>query len=203
MPPDPHAADGNRDRRYGKFIFYPWSKKMQPWPMHSYQQSASLNPEASGEARKLPPLTLTIENNQFLQKLTFADFAVTPFDDDAQQYPMAVNVHIIKMKARPGVPGTSSPNTLHKDGEPFTFVHLLKRKNISGGETVVADNDMRTLFTTTLEETLDTVVVRDDAVFHQVKEVFVLPGIPEGYRTALLIDFTPLKPAVNQYAVAA
>ena len=101
------------------------------------------------------------------------------------------------------VDGTSSPNCLHKDGEPYTYVHLLKRDGIVGGESLVADNSKQPLFEVTLHDLLDTLVVRDETVFHHVKPIRVLPDSEEGYRLVLLIDFTPLKPTISQYQQAA
>jgi hypothetical protein len=105
-----------------------------------------------------------------------------------------VGVHAIRCVARPGLPGISSPNRLHKDGEPFTFVHLIGRHGITGGKNLVTDNAKQLLVSLTLTERLDTVAVSDKDGYHQVKPIEVAPGHSEGYRDVLLIDFTPMAP---------
>ena len=103
-------------------------------------------------------------------------------------------VHVVQMYARPHLPGISTPDCLHKDGEPYTFVHLIERRDVVGGESVVVDNAKAPLFEGVLTEQLDSLDIRDAAVYHQVRRISVPPGVEHGYRTALLIDFTPLSP---------
>ncbi len=59
---------------------------------------------------------------------------------------------------------------------------------------MVTDNDKRPLVRLTLTESLDTVIVSDKDVYHQVEPIEVAPGESEGYRDVLLIDFTPMHP---------
>ena len=135
-----------------------------------------------------------MEANSFLREMILFDFFNTPFDKAIWSTPVDVGVHEIRYVARPGLPGISSPNRLHKDGEPFTFVHLIERYGITGGDSLVTDNDKRPLVRLTLTDRLDTVTVSDKDVYHQVKPIEVAPGESEGYRDVLLIDFTPMHP---------
>ena len=54
----------------------------------------------------------------------------------------------------------------------------------------------RSVFETPLLEPLDSLVVRDEAVLHQVKEVRVESGRESGFRDVILIDDTPLRPDI-------
>ena len=76
----------------------------------------------------------------------------------------------------------------------FTFIHLIERHGITGGESLVADNDKRPLVRMTLDDRLDTVTLSDKDVYHHVEPIEVAPGESEGYRDVLLIDFTPMHP---------
>jgi hypothetical protein len=197
LPADSYCEERTRFRRLSRFTFLPWQGRLVLSPPVPYQQSNTLNPDANGAARKFASLTPQMAHNKFLHQLIRADFSVLPFDAADIVYPFDCGVHIVRMEARPDADGSSSPDCLHKDGEPFTFVHLLQREDVIGGESVIADNDKNILFEATLCEPLDSIVVRDEAVYHQVRRVKVLEGKARGIRTALLIDFTPMKPTIQ------
>ena len=164
----------------------------------TYEQASSFNPQDGNTTRHFPELTPGLRNNRLLKRLILFDLDQLPLSDAQRSSPVDVGVHLIRMVATPGRPGTSSPNCLHKDGEPWTFVHLIDRDGIEGGESIVADNSRSIVFETVLDQLLDTLVVDDKCVYHMVREVYALPTRERGFRTALLIDFTPLKPDLTQ-----
>lgn len=197
---DPYAENKNRRRRHGRFLLLPWSNTIIYRPVGTYHQDKSYNPEDGGHARQLPGLTQRIVENIFLRELIKFDFWNLPISDDLLTQAFDVGIHLISMVAKPGCPGTSSPDHLHKDGEPFTYIHLIGRQNIVGGESVVSDNQKRVLVETILSGFLDTLVVADEAVYHWAKRIHVENGHDYGVRDVLLVDFTPLKadiPAVS------
>jgi hypothetical protein len=196
LPTDSYCEKKNRFRRHSRFTYLPWADRLLLSPPIAYQQTTTLNPNANGVARRFASLTPQIAKNRFLHQLIRADFAVLPFDPADLLYPIDCGVHVIRMEARQDVDGTSSPDCLHKDGEPFTYVHLLQREDVFGGESVIADNNKNILFEDTLSDPLDSIVVCDESVYHQVRRVKVSQGKQMGFRTALLIDFTPMKPAL-------
>lgn len=203
LPVDPYVKAGERHRRYGRFVYLPWSNSLSPRSVAVYQQDGSVNVEAGGVARQFPPLTDEMLANKLLNNLIRLDFALLPLTPDENSLPWDVGVHIIQMRARPGYPGISSPDCLHKDGEPFTYIHLLERKDVTGGVNVIADNLKVPIFQVTLTDAMDSLVVKDDTVYHHVQRVEVAPGLDQGYRTVLLIDFTPMKAQPNRYPPAA
>ncbi len=194
LPPDQYCESRNRYRRHSRYVLLPWLNLLEPRPISQYIQGRELNPTDGGVIRTFERLSKTMEANAFLREMILFDFFNTTFDKEDQSTPVDVGVHAIRNVARPGLPGVSSPNMLHKDGEPFTFIHLIERRGITGGESLVTDNDKRPLVRTTLTDCLDTVIVSDKDVYHQVKPVEVAPGESEGYRDVLLIDFTPMRP---------
>lgn len=199
LPADKYCPDRTRDRRHSRLILLPWENRIMLWPKSSYFQDAAVNQADGGITRRFDPLTPSMLRNKFLQQLILADFRQTSFDETDMQQPFDVGVHIIKMRPRAGKAAIASPNRLHKDTEPYTFVHLLERQNVAGGESVVADNDKNPLFITTLSAPLETIVVRDEAVFHHVMPIMLANTAAPGHRTTLLIDFTPMRSAVNVY----
>lgn len=196
LPKDPYCADGNRYRRHSRFILLPWLGLLEPRPISHYFQDRDLNSMDGGMPRNFEGLDDAMATNDFFRELIHFDFHHTSFSDEARSMPMDVGIHVIRYVARPGVIGVSSPAGLHKDGEPFTYIHLIGRNGVTGGESLVADNDKRSLAKTSLAKRLDTVVVSDKDVYHAVTPVELAPGETEGVRDVLLIDFTPLRPEI-------
>ncbi len=195
LPLDQYCEAGNRYRRHSRYVLLPWIQLLEPRPISHYIQDRELNPEDGGVVRAFERLSETLEANAFLREMILFDFSNTTFGEELRSMPMDVGVHAIRYVASRDVPGVSSPNRLHKDGEPFTFVHLIDRCGVTGGESLVTDNDKHLLEMLTLIDRLDTVAVSDEDVYHQVKPIEVTPGESEGHRDVLLIDFTPLLPA--------
>ena len=196
LPQDPYCENGNRYRRHSRFVLLPWLGLLEPRPISQYYQDRELNSMDGGMARTFERLSDAMEANEFFRELILFDFRHTSFPEAVRSMPMDVGIHAIRYVARQGLPGISSPAGLHKDGEPYTFIHLIGRHGVTGGESLVADNDKRSLAKTSLTDCLDTVVVSDKDVYHAVTPVEVAPGETEGYRDVLLIDFTPLHPAI-------
>lgn len=138
--------------------------------------------------RKFENLEPDTARNSFLLALIDFDFISSPFSAEDLSFPFDVGVHLIRVKASPDLPGISSPDCLHKDGEPFTFIHLIKRFHVEGGRNIIADNDQKFL------ATVETIAVSDRDVYHQVEKIETPHGAARGFRDVLLIDFTPMKP---------
>ncbi len=180
-------------------LLFPWKQQLLRWPKNTYCQEAAVNRDAAGAAREFEPLTETMLENEFLQQLILTNFSQTPFAAADLQQPFDVGLHVIKTVPRPDQAAVASPNCLHKDTEPFTFIHLLARENIVGGENIITDNAKEPLFIATLGKLMDTIVVKDDSVYHHVMPINLADPQAPGFRTVLLIDFTPMRSAVNQY----
>ncbi len=207
MPVDPKAKNGERRRRYGRLVYLPWADSLSLRPTVTYQQSPIVNKDHGGAPREFAPLTPAMQENVWLTDLIRLDFEQLPLADEHLAHPWDVGVHLIQMFARPGFPGVSSPDRPHKDTEPYTFVHLLERRAVTGGESAVFANAEvggklvpgNHLNEFTLSGAMDSLVVKDDDVFHQVKQVLVDEGSDQGHRTVVLVDFTPMVPKRNEY----
>ena len=70
------------------------------------------------------------------------------------------------------------------------------RQGIEPGDAVSACQGQAIRSAFTLENALDSYIVRDDRVAHHVAGVELAPGEATGSRTILLIDFTPMQPYV-------
>jgi hypothetical protein len=199
LPADKYSEEGTRKRRHTRLILLPWQQQLLCWPKNSYFQEATVNHDAAGIAREFEPLTNSMLENEFLREMILTDFHQLPFAAADLQQPFDVGIHVIKTVPRQNQPAVASPNRLHKDTEPFTFIHLLERENIVGGENIITDNSKEPMFIATLANLMDTIVVKDDAVYHHVMPINLADPQAAGFRTVLLIDFTPMRSAINQY----
>jgi hypothetical protein len=218
IPIDQHNTRGRRNRRLGKFVRIPSSRYLESMPpsrdptsneyMEGYFQRADLNPDQGGKQRQFAALLPAQYLNLFLRNAIETCAAVIPRNNPVQ--PEYINVHIVQVVATPDHPGISSPSVLHRDGEFFTFAFLLERRNIIGGENVIGTlkaankhpsevpaSEIMTRFT--LQAPWEGYVVDDHRVSHFVDAVVLDDAtVLRGWRTILLIDFTPAVPDIGQ-----
>ena len=215
VPADLHTNKPGRNRRYGNFVLHPWSGTLESIPpiwdtdrkdfVARYLQSALINPEHNGKPRGFAPLTEAQRTNLFLRWTINKTFETLPWSAHG---PVIVGVHIIQLVARPGVSGISSPDALHRDGEPFTWAFLIDRMHVTGGENIIAAPEVANLHPSavpvekiwsrfTLENQFEGWVVDDKKVSHYVSPVEVDGNAGYGVRTILLIDYSPAIPGVE------
>ncbi|ANN15924.1 hypothetical protein SD37_09895 [Amycolatopsis orientalis] len=216
LPVDPYSKNEGRYRRYGRGVLLPWNNRFYWMPdavadmpdgssvsFNDYQQGRH-NPEFAGVVRHMPGLTEAIKRNSLLTELIRFDFARTTWEEAELCRPFQVGVHLLKLSVDdPGGRAVASPDMLHQDGEPYTFAHLIYRRDAEGGENVIATpasagsspDDVATenvLDRFVLRRPLDSYGVKDDLVSHYVAPITVAAGAESAERAVLLIDFTPM-----------
>lgn len=213
LPKDEFGIGANRRRRYGTFVLLPWSGTLEPVPprwdasraefVSPYAQAADLNPEQKGDVRTFAPLTAEQASNRFLHWLVRRAFGLVAFAFEGR--PVWVGCHLIRLVAVPAVPGKSSPDLIHRDGEPYTMAVLIDRRGVVGGENIITTVDAEGMHPSQIDAkavlarfTLETPwqgwMVSDERVAHYVSPVEVRADAVMGDRTILLLDFTPMKP---------
>ena len=201
LPLDTYDRAANRYRQFTRYVFLPFAGLLVPRPYKaiSYKQDVAFNQEAMGVARRFEPVPDSICDSDFLRALIMHDYAVSPLDDEMRAGPIEVGVHFIRLKATADRPGVGVPNCLHKDGEPVTWIHLMNRKGVDGGENIITDNSKKqVLCETTLNAPLDSIGIVDEMVWHMVKPVRVAEPAAVGVRDVILVDFTPLMAAPSK-----
>ena len=199
-------SDGeNRKRAYGRYHLLP-TEKGEKLKLHygssDYWQSASLNSEAGGNERPFAGLPSCVLENRTMIELLRLDYQLLPLDKLWKNFGknvIEVGIHLIRMHASKDSPGVATPNYPHRDGEFFTFVHLLNRAGVVGGDSLIFSSIESNkelirgplLFTTTMKDPLDTLCVWDRNVFHDVTPVQLDGASSSGVRDVILIDFTP------------
>jgi hypothetical protein len=195
LPLDTYDESANRYRQLSRYVLLPFAGLLVPRPNKAliYQQNIGFNAEARGIERQFAALPEAISKADFLRELIMHDFANSPLDQEMLSGPIEVGVHFIRLWATPERPGVAVPNRLHKDGEPVTWVHLMNRRDVVGGESVITDNSQaKVLCEATLNAPLDSIGIVDDMVWHMVKPVRVAESATVGIRDVILVDFTPM-----------
>lgn len=196
---DTYCPIGCRFRRLARFRYQPWDDDLGMLPYRPYRQAATFAPVSGDVQRQLAPLGARERMNPFLHALIRFDFRQLPLPRDMELLLWEVGVHLITVIATSEQPGVSTPGCLHKDGEPYGFIHLMGRTNVTGGASAIASNDKIVRFETTLADPLDTLAYVDELVYHHVDAIHVCPGYVQGERWVLLIDFAPLLPQETQF----
>ena len=220
IPFDVYDKNKSRKRIYGRYTLIPWLERgddliATPGRHYefcgsyglSFKQPANLNQEEYGKKRVFDVIGENIYNNSALKSLIRTFWSISKINEDELDFPVQVGVHIVKMEANPGEVAFASPNRVHCDGEPYTFATLVGKENVSGGRNVITDRkfmnykienvpqkSVKAEFT--LDNELDSYVVSDEKVAHYVSPVMPNKEKETAQRTILLIDYTPLRPAL-------
>lgn len=214
LPPDPFKPDSvKRNRRYSYAFIDRVTNELQ-WPPAAFASTCSyfqggFNPEHSGEARAFPSIPAAILRNPVLRLLIESDFSKVHWSSENLN-PIKVGVHLVSQLVDGDSPvSVASPDCLHRDGEPYTFAHLVERTGILGGENTIATIDAvgkksteltssERLTCFTLTQPLESYGVCDRLVSHAVDPIRLAPGEMAGSRDVILIDFTPSLPVLDK-----
>ncbi len=208
LEPDGYLQDGStfRLRRYGRFLLAR-DGTLRDLPTAPYFQATEINSYAGGIDRSFADLEADTRRNEMLKSLIQFDASVFEARVDAPFDHWRVEVHPLRIVARHDEVGLPTPEGLHRDGNDFFAVHLIRREGVLGGETTVCDVDRRPLKVRTLREPLDSLLVNDHAVLHGVSPIVPEDEARPGFRDVVVIDFfivrTPLPDASDPEADSA
>lgn len=211
LPADRYGSATGRHRRYAQGVLLPWTGDFH-WmpdsadsagPAASRYFQGENNPDFPGVVRAIPSITAPARHNPLLLDIVRFDFAQTYWDPLDARWPLHVGVHFIRLSIDGDGQAVSSPDELHQDGEPFTFAHLMYRRNAQGGGNVIAEPKCRgmqpadvpvdlILAEFELTAPLDSYGIADDKVSHYVAPIRKGPDSVPGERAMILVDFTVL-----------
>ncbi len=214
LPEDPYGRHLHRYRRYSRGVLIPWRREFR-WMPHTRAEDGSPvseyyqgdhNPEFRRARRRFTPIDDVLREDPLLLDIILFDYDLTTWEDQDASLPLHVGVHLVKMEVTDrSQRAVSSPDVLHQDGEPYTFAHLVRRRNLLGGENIIAHpraaglrpeeiTDVVVLERFELTRPLESYAVRDAAVSHFVDGIRQGPADGPGTRSVLLIDFMALRP---------
>jgi hypothetical protein len=191
LEPDRYLKGGAkfRLRRYGRYYWSPADDALEALAPEPYFQPEDENPYAGGVARDFAPLLPATVQNPFLHALVRATFACLPVGRHRQDRAWEVRIHQIRIVATLGEPGLPAPEGVHQDGTDFLTLHLLRRRNVEGGETTIYGLDRKPIQRYTMRETLDSLILEDPRVMHGVTPVHTADGKTPGIRDLMGVDF--------------
>ncbi|MFE4480476.1 MULTISPECIES: YbdK family carboxylate-amine ligase [Streptomycetaceae] len=219
LPPDPYARETHRFRRYSHAVHLPWTGELSYIPGTPDEEFGTVteywqdehNPEYPRVRRRLPDIPEALHRNRLLDALVHADLDRALWLEDLRRVPVYVGIHLISLGIHDqDQEAVSSPNCLHQDGgspATFTFAHLIGRRNVKGGENVIATPEsagrqpdalppeaIHDRFV--LTEPLDGYGVHDRRVSHYVGPVRLGDDGNEGRRDILIIGIAPYAPGL-------
>jgi hypothetical protein len=191
LEPDRYLEAGAmfRLRRYGRYSWSPPDDVLTAITNEPYFQPKEENPYAGGIPRTFAPLLPSTVGNPFLHALVRATFACLPLDGDRLRNAWEVRIHQVRIVASPGKPALPAPEGIHQDGTDFLTLHLVRRRNVVGGETTIYDLQRRPIQHHTMLETLDSFILQDPRIMHGVTPVHSADGLRPGTRDLLGVDF--------------
>jgi hypothetical protein len=188
---DTYMADGGRYRRRRYAAFSAGGDGIRRKAHQPHYQSRDYNLLNGGIARWFEPITPSIGAHPALLAILAASqgifTACTPADARPRNW--HVEVHQFRIEARSGQPGQPTPEGLHRDGVDWVLVMLVRRQNVTSGETSIHDLQRRHLGSFTLAEPLESALVDDDRVYHGVTPVTPIDASQPAYRDVLVATF--------------
>jgi hypothetical protein len=180
------AGSTFRQRRFGRLHVELGESGIQvtPRPHEAFVQSAEINPMHMGRARVFAPVPDEALLSPSLHALVSFDVCVASAACGLRAW--SVNLHFVRIVARSDVPGQPTPEGRHRDGHRYVGMHLLGRDGCGGGESIVYGPDEQPVIRLTLRQPLDSLIVDDARMWHQVTPVCAVAG--HGVRDVLLVD---------------
>ena len=151
-----------------------------------FYQSKSINSANGGVKRFFDTVPNSFYHEPAFQKLLLGNLRVI---SDVGLRRVNVSFHLFRVISRPDEVGQATPEGIHRDGHLYVGQHLIRRENVSGGISGIYTPEKESLFNTTLTAPLDSIVVNDEKVMHDVSEVYCADNRCTGYRDMLVIDY--------------
>lgn len=170
---DKYLKDGSRfrERRYDRFYFVPATGEVRLRPHAPYYQSEGANGYAGGIARDVAPLRSQTLDNPVLTMLMRFDFARFPIADHTVAEPWDVQCHQFRIISTPDEIGEPTPEGPHRDEVDYGAIHLMRRTNAAGGESLVYNTDRELVAQFRLAEHMDTMYWADRQILHAVRPI--------------------------------
>lgn len=192
---DEHMGDGGRYRlrRYAAFAARSAGEAPRRLPHRPHYQMLAHNRLNGGTDRWFAPVLPEIADGRLVQAvlstgLTMAEALEPPPRGDHWD----IELHQFRILGRPGQPGLPTPEGLHRDGVDFVFIMLVGRENVTGGRTVVEDEQGHRLAEASLEAPGEAFLLDDRKVRHGVTPILPQAAGQPAWRDVLVVTFRRL-----------
>jgi hypothetical protein len=160
--------------------------RVRPLRPKPFQQSKEDIPLYGGMAREFAPIERDVLELPLLQEIIRADYDVVSVTGGRREY--CVGIHFIRTVTAPNRWVPVTPEGRHRDGHHFVGMHLISRAVSAGGDSIIYDAASdKVLSVTTLTDPLDSILVDDTRVEHEVTPIRASCGAQA--RDMLLLDF--------------
>lgn len=187
---DEYMRDGGtyRYRRYSQLELNTQTGEMTTLRHSPYEQSAMVNTLNGGFQRHFEPIEIGFLTNKFFHGLMLwmgqAYSAASGHDN------WNIELHPYRIVATEGA-GEPSPEGIHRDGVDYICSFMIRKCNVSGGETLITDAVENELCRCTLETPGDIIIGDDTTTKHGVSPIAIIdPKKSVAYRDVLVIAFT-------------
>ncbi|WP_085707577.1 2OG-Fe dioxygenase family protein [Pseudomonas sp. B35(2017)] len=190
LPPDTYlnAENGRRERRICKFEYRQRERHWTPLDDCHFFQAQAHNPLLGGVQRTYAHSEPAFTGSPVLRSLLAADLALMDLAVGHRDW--LVTCHQFRILCDETREGQATPEGRHRDGHDFVFQHLIQRQHVIGGESRIFTENGDNVFSATLTNYLETVVLNDRILLHEVSPLQKL-GISSNHSTRdmLIIDF--------------
>jgi hypothetical protein len=168
---DGFMADSGRyrRRRHANFAARRGVRGHERGPHRPHFQEVVHNSLNGGVARWFAPMEDAVADGAPLRALLDLGRGLADSLHAAQDW--FVEAHQFRIEAAAGAPGFPTPEGVHQDGVDMVLIAMVARRNLEGGETLVADTAGAELARFTLRDRLDTALLDDRRVRHGVSPV--------------------------------
>jgi hypothetical protein len=194
LPADAYLAPERRMRfrRFSELALESASGRIRGLACRPFEQSTAVNPLYGGVARRFEPIEPALLDSPAIRGLIAHDHELLVCGLAAREPAWRVGLHQIRVVGTASLAGDPTPEGIHRDGHRFVAVHLLGRRNASGGAFRLHDDGHRVLFEHTARDLLDTVLLDDPRVKHSVTPIRpVDPSAGPAERDVLLVTWDP------------
>lgn len=176
-----------RYRAYSKFTYNYKNNILNKIINNGFNQSKKNNILFGSVNRKFIDINdLTLKNAIFKKILNYDLNSLKKIKPNVKI--VTIGVHQIRIKTKKNLPGIPAPEGVHRDGHDYLFQHLIYKKNVYGGLTVLFKNNLP-IDAKSLDNSLDTIIVNDKKLMHFATPINVKNKNLDGYRDMMLVDF--------------
>lgn len=185
---DGYMADGGRYRRRRFAAFAASQDGITRKPHQPHYQSRDYNPLNGGVVRWFLPVTDAIADHPAMRAVLVVARRLFESLTPEPTRPRAWHVEVHQFRITTGSErGKPTPEGMHRDGVDWVLVMLVRRENVSSGETRVEDLSRQPLGSFTLTEPMDAAFVDDDRVLHGVTAIDTVDPSRPAYRDVLVV----------------
>ncbi len=188
---DKFMTDGGtyRQRRFGRYKFDLMKQELMLIEgENDFYQSKQLNHLNGGIIREFAPVDSEFAKSETLNLIVKYCLSILPINI-SEYKSLSINTHLFRVICTGSGLSLPTPEGIHRDGHSFVSQHLISKNNIHGGISGIYDNNNSPILHRQLYNSMDTIIIDDTKVKHDVSPVLSMNNYNEGYRDMLIIDY--------------